>query len=125
MARRSTAARMFELIAEYPTRGEGALRNALRFAAEFIEVAEDRRSALEAQLERERLQHAACLTIAEGGCGWKQPTAFESPAIKAVRELRQEVEERRAFAEKRMKGKKMGEILKDWPRRGRKGGKRR
>lgn len=38
-------------------------------------------------LDRECWQHAACLTIAEGTDGWDKPTANDSPAMTAVREL--------------------------------------
>ena len=43
-------------------------------------------------LDKERWQHAACLSIAEGVPGWEEETWAESEAIRAVRKLRQEVE---------------------------------
>jgi hypothetical protein len=44
---------------------------------------------LDEDLDREIWCHAACLTIAEGGFGWDGELWIESPAIKAVKELRQ------------------------------------
>ena len=38
--------------------------------------------------ELERWQHAACLSIAKGAPGWSMPTANDSEAMKAVRNLR-------------------------------------
>ena len=43
---------------------------------------------LRVDLEKERWQHAACLSIAEGALFWNKETWAESPAIQAVRNLR-------------------------------------
>jgi len=43
---------------------------------------------LNEDLKKERWCHAACLTIAEGRIGWKRELLAESPATKAVRDLR-------------------------------------
>lgn len=43
-------------------------------------------------LEREIMQHAACLSIAEGAPGWETPTPFDSLAMVTVRELRRRYE---------------------------------
>jgi hypothetical protein len=52
---------------------------------------------LEEELEKERWQHAACLTIAEGSLGWDGETWAESEAIRAVRRLRKEYEMQRVM----------------------------
>lgn len=39
-------------------------------------------------LDKERWQHAACLSIAEGSKFWDVPTLYDSPAMIAVRKLR-------------------------------------
>lgn len=47
----------------------------------------------------EAWQHAACLSIAEGAPGWDRPSANDSPAMRAVRELRARLEPARSTAD--------------------------
>lgn len=52
-------------------------------------------SYVDSRFYQEAWQHAACLTIAEGGPDWEKPSHNDSAAMVAVRELRQGYEKQR------------------------------
>ena len=73
---------------------DAAKPNLLRWREEnllFTQAADEIERIME-QRYVEACQHAGCLVIAEGGPGWENPTAFDSNAMVAVRDLRQSLE---------------------------------